>query len=74
MNYYAVRALQARLLLWEGSTAKLTEAAVAAEDVINNSEAKLIAADNPVKDVIMKSEFLFALNVDRFFELINPFL
>lgn len=74
MNYYAVRALQARLLLWEGSTAKVAEAAVAAEDVISNSEAKLIAADNPVKDVIMKSEFLFALNVDRFFELINPFL
>lgn len=74
MNYYAVRALQARILLWEGGAAKTADAAIAAEDVINNSEAKLISADNPAKDVIMKSEFLFALNVDRFWDVINPWL
>lgn len=74
LNYYAARALQARILLWQGSTAKLAEAAVAAEDVINNSEAKLINAEAPVKDVIMKSEHLFALNIERFADLINPYL
>lgn len=74
MNYYAVKALQARVSLWQGTSAKITEAALAAEDVINNSSAKLINAANPVKDVIMKSEHLFAVNVDRFYDKINPFL
>lgn len=74
MNYYAVKALQARVLLWEGSAAKLSDAAIAAKEVITNSSAKLISADSPVKDVIMKSEHLFSLNVDRFYDIINPFL
>ncbi|WP_127124987.1 RagB/SusD family nutrient uptake outer membrane protein [Pseudoflavitalea rhizosphaerae] len=71
MNYYAVKALQARVLLWQGSAAKMAEAATAANEVITGSAARLISADNPVKDVIMKSEFVFALNIDRFYDIIN---
>lgn len=74
LNYYAAKALQARVFLWQGSTAKLAAAAAAAEEVINNSEARLLVPDAPTKDVILKSEYLFALNIERFFEIINGFL
>ena len=74
MNYYSVKALQARVFQWQGSAAKMLEAAKAAEDVITHSFATLNRADAPVKNIIFKSEHLFALNIDRFYDLVNFYM
>ncbi|MGN6418566.1 MAG: RagB/SusD family nutrient uptake outer membrane protein [Pseudobacter sp.] len=74
MNYYAVRALQARILLWEGNATKIAEAGTVAEDVIANSGIQLSRYDVIPKNVILKGEHLFALNIERFYDIVNPFL
>ncbi|MDN3667576.1 RagB/SusD family nutrient uptake outer membrane protein [Algibacter miyuki] len=63
MNYYAAKALQARVFQWQG---KQTEAAAAAEVVIANSFTSLInSATYPVSaDKIFYQEVLFSLDVD----------
>lgn len=70
MNYYAVKALKARVLQWEG---KQTEAAAAAETVISNSFASLInSASYPVaSDKIFTQELLFSLDIDGFIDIVN---
>lgn len=75
MNYYAVKALQARVLLWQGGTANLSKAAAAAEEVIKDSPAKLISATSDVStDPVFYAEHLFNLNINAFAEIINPSL
>ncbi|ALJ06494.1 carbohydrate-binding protein SusD [Pseudalgibacter alginicilyticus] len=73
MNYYAVKALQARVFQWEG---KQTEAAIAAEVVIANAFTSLInSATYPVStDKIFYQEVLFALDIDNFTDLVNDLL
>lgn len=73
MNYYAVLALEARKLLWEGKTG---EAAAAAETVIANSGAMLIASDSyPIaNDPILYPEVLFCLDVNAFADIVNPII
>ncbi|BDW93491.1 RagB/SusD family nutrient uptake outer membrane protein [Muricauda ruestringensis] len=73
MNYYAVKALEARKLLWEGNT---SDAAVAAEAVIANSGATLIQSDSyPIAgDPILYQEVLFCLDINGFADIVNPIL
>lgn len=73
MNYYAVKALQARVFQWQG---KQTEAGLAAEEVINNSFTNLInSATYPVaSDKIFYQEVLFSLDVDSFKDIVNDLL
>ncbi|EOR96295.1 hypothetical protein ADIARSV_0530 [Arcticibacter svalbardensis MN12-7] len=74
MNYYAVKALQARVLSWQGG-AKTAAAAIAAEEVIAGSPAKLITpGDNVSTDRILSKEHLFSLDVNGFADIVNPFL
>lgn len=74
MNYYAVKALQARILIWQGG-AKTAEAAIAAKEVIANSAAKLITSGtNVAVDRILSSEHLFNLDVNAFANVVNEFL
>lgn len=76
MNYYAVKALQARMLLWQGGADKLEAAKVAAEEVINSGAAKLISADSypASSDPILYPEALFSLNLYGFADVVNRYL
>ncbi|WP_162426103.1 RagB/SusD family nutrient uptake outer membrane protein [Pontibacter pudoricolor] len=76
MNYYAVKALQARMLLWQGGAEKMQAARVAAEEVINSSVARLIQSESyPVSsDPVLYPEILFSLNVTAFENIVNRFL
>jgi hypothetical protein len=66
MNYYAVKALQARVLSWQGGD-KMATAAAAAEDVIAGSKAKLITpATNIDEDLSLSPEHIFGLQVSGF--------
>lgn len=73
MNYYAVKALQARVLLWQGSPSKIAQAGVAAQEVIEQSQAYLINSENyPVsRDPILYPEILFALDITAFADIVN---
>ncbi|MEO6681956.1 MAG: RagB/SusD family nutrient uptake outer membrane protein [Ginsengibacter sp.] len=74
MNYYAVKALQARVNIWQGSTQDLQNAASAAEEVIAKSGAKLRIATSQVgNDKILSSEQLFSLNVTAFANIVGQF-
>lgn len=74
MNYYAVKALQARVLSWQGGE-KLQDASSAAENVISASRAKLITSATDVgTDRIFLAEHIFSLQVDAFADIVNPFL
>lgn len=65
MNYYAVKALQARVYAWQGGE-KMAKAAEAAEEVINDSFATLLASGtNVINDRKMSSEQLFSLEVSN---------
>lgn len=76
MNYYAVLALKARILMWIGGTENITAAGIAAEEVILNSAAHLIDSQSyPISsDPILYQEHLFNLNVNAFADIVNPFL
>ncbi|MFD0761316.1 RagB/SusD family nutrient uptake outer membrane protein [Lutibacter aestuarii] len=73
MNYYAAKALQARLFQWQG---KYEQAAIAAQTVINNSFTSLInPASYPIEsDPILYPEILFSLDVEGFADIVNRFL
>jgi len=76
MNYYAVKALQARVLSWQGGAEKMQAARLAAEEVINSSAARLIQSDShPISsDPVLYPEILFSLNVTAFENIVNRFL
>lgn len=46
MNYYAVRALQARSLLWMGNDQEIDQAKIAALEVIEEAPFQLITSEN----------------------------
>ena len=72
MNYYAVKALQARVYTWQGSAQDLQNAALAAEEVISKFTAKLRNPSIPVgNDRILSSEQIFSLNVTAFANIIG---
>ncbi len=74
MNYYAAKALQARVLAWQGGV-KAQQAAVAAEEVIANSNAVLLKDNQSVsnnKTIIQ--EHLFGLKVEGMQNISNPLL
>jgi starch-binding outer membrane protein, SusD/RagB family len=76
MNYYAVKALQARVYAWKGGADDLELAREAAEEVIDYSMADLINADTyPVgNDPILYQENLFTLYVSGFEDIVNNFI
>lgn len=76
MNYYAVKALQARVLSWQGGTENMEAARLAAEEVITESPAMLIAsASYPIAtDPILYPEVLFSLNVTALEDITIGFL
>src|SRR5699024_9956200 len=73
MNYYAVKALQARVLLWMGGDDNLTNALDAAEEVIDDSPAELTNIDsyNIVRDPILYPELIFALYIQNFDDIMK---
>lgn len=68
MNYFAVKALQARVLLWKGASEDLFAARLAAEEVLQYANAVLINAQSyaVASDPILTPEILFALDVTGF--------
>ncbi len=68
MNYFAVKALQARVLLWKGASEDLVAARLAAEEVLQYANAVLINAQSyaVASDPILTPEILFALDVTGF--------
>jgi hypothetical protein len=74
LNYYAVKALQARSLLWQGGNANVANAALAAEEVIKDSPAKLINSASVATNPSLYTEHLFNLNVTSFLSIINTYL
>lgn len=89
LNYYAVKALQARVLLWEGSSENKTKALAAAEEVITGVEGGIrqdgmytylyFITPNTINNsnTSMASENLFGLNVStlssKITKYINPY-
>lgn len=73
MNYYAVKALLARVLQWQG---KQAEAGVVAQEVIDDSFTMLIESDShPVSsDRIFFQEILLMIDVVGLPDIINPLL
>lgn len=75
LNYYAVKALQARMLLWQGGNTNLANAAQAAEEVIKDGPIKLIASSSLVtSNPSLYTEHLFNLNVTDFLSIVNRYL
>lgn len=75
MNYYALKGLQARVLLWQGGASNMAAAAKAAEEVIKDSPAKLITSGSAaLASPVLYSEHLFNLNVVGFADIINTYL
>lgn len=75
LNYYAARALQARILLWEGGNENLAKAALSAEEVIKYTSARLVSSASAASaDPVLYPEHLFTLNVLGFLDLVNPYL
>ncbi|MCY4780735.1 RagB/SusD family nutrient uptake outer membrane protein [Sphingobacterium sp. UT-1RO-CII-1] len=63
MNYFAVKALQARVYAWQGGQ-KWKLAVQAAEEVIEKSAAKLAAVDLDISwNKTVSSEYLFGLHI-----------
>lgn len=75
MNYYAVKALQARMLQWQGGTENLSEARLAAQEVIDEAPFALVNSEsyNVSNDPILYPEILFSLDVTGLADLANPY-
>lgn len=74
MNYFATKALQARLLLWQGGE-NLEQARIAAEDVIFNGPFSLINSENynVSSDPLLYPEVIFSLDITAFADIVNSF-
>ncbi|MDD2425829.1 MAG: RagB/SusD family nutrient uptake outer membrane protein [Bacteroidales bacterium] len=68
-NYYATSLLLARVYMWEGSSASITNAEVLANNVIADAEAKDLASfatsTSVSEDPIMRSEHMASLNTQN---------
>ena len=79
MNYYAVQALYARILMWEGTDEAKEKALAIAENLIEECfevSAVSWAYESSVKgtewwksDLLFKAEHLFTLSVEKLFEV-----
>lgn len=76
MNYYAVKALKARILMWIGGEENMKIAAAEAEEIILKSYARLIDSEtyNIDKDPTFYPEHIFNLNIEGFESIVNVFL
>lgn len=74
MNYYALSALKARVLLWMGGTQNLANAAIAAEEVIQYSSKTLAASTSAASDPLLYPEHLFNLNVMGLEDIVDRYL
>lgn len=75
LNYYAVKALQARALAWQGGNVNMLNSALAAEEVIKDGPAKLTISPAVVAaDPTLYPEHIFNLSVTGFLDIINPYL
>lgn len=72
MNYYAAKALQSRVLSWQG---KKEAAALAAEEVIQSSFVRLFDGETPgASNRTLIEENLFALDVEQLNTVLEPYL
>ena len=77
MNYYAVKATEARVYMWEGSQASLAKAEAAAQEVIDNSGSNwadiesLSNTDLSKRDYTFTSEYIFGLYVYNLASIVN---
>lgn len=78
-NYYAVKALQARIYLWAG---EYDNAIAAANEVITKGRSNLVSFHSgnindpsPVnKDYTFSSEHIFAVNVQGLYDIVWPYI
>ncbi len=76
LNYYAVKALLARVYMWEGSQESLELAKAAAVEVIDANEARNIfpwVINDVDKNTVLSTEHLFSLNVSRLDQRIRSY-
>ena len=75
MNYYAAKAVMARILMWEGGSENLQKASDLAQDVIDNSSFYL-APDwwNTKTEPRLDPEVMFNLDINNMDEDINKYL
>jgi len=75
MNYFAAKALQARLYLWQGGE-NLDRARIAAEEVIQNGPFNLINSENynVSSDPLLYPEAIFSLDITAFGDIVNRFV
>jgi len=77
MNYYAVRALQARTWLWEGSTDSKAKALTAAEEVIESKmwnwiDPRSLTNSNPdIRDMTFSNEHIFTVYISDLKDIIG---
>lgn len=77
MNYYAVRALQARTWLWEGSSDSKTKALEAAQEVIDSEmwawiDPRSLTNSNPdLRDMTFSREHIFSVYVSDLKDIIG---
>ena len=76
MNYYAVMALKARVLMWKGSDESIAEAGTIAKEIIEYSSASLITPDSHAvsDDPVLYQEHLFNLNITAFEDIVDGYL
>src|SRR5699024_9727416 len=76
MNYYALKALQARVLAWLGGDQNLDKARTAAVEVINGSDTQLIDGQsyNVSANPTLFPELLFSLRIEGLEDITNPLL
>lgn len=74
MNYFAAKALQARLYMWQGGS-KVDLARNAAQEVIQTGPFNLINSQsyNVSSDPLLYPEVIFALDVTAFADIVNSF-
>lgn len=76
MNYFAVKALQARAYLYAGN---LTKALEAAKEVIDqnvfpwSSSAEIVQSNAAMRNRVYTQELIFCLNINGFATYVNPF-
>ena len=74
MNYFAAKALQARLYMWQGGD-KINLASNAAREVIETGPFNLINSENysVSSDPLLYPEVIFSLDVTAFADIVNRF-
>ena len=75
MNYYALKALQARVYMWFGGNANIEKAAICAKEVIDDSFARLIDSEthNFDTDKRLYPEHIFNIEITDFNSILANF-